>query len=491
MAIRRQDSSPNRESPPISDMAKPPLPTAAIWSSSSKRFRERARASGYRNADALWEDALSHVQEGWLSRPAEFPPDGDIDFSTGGANNAAFRFGVSQGEKLRALDDLRRNMTNLCTTALTPITLPTWEHRAQIAKKTHHTNIDWAFRKGDRKAAYKQLPLGPRYANLTAITLRDPKTGRWTGFSPNVLLFGAVSAAIHYNCLSRALAVPTNRIFGIPFLSYFDDVGPFCHATISPRALAVFTKSTEIIKPDVKTTKSRRDRSIEFLGLAGDLPHVETRNLLTIYLPQKKITNRSSIIDEVILIGRIRRKPLGNLIGELAYAKTSLFGGFGRTRLNPLYTKLRAHPYAEAISPEEAVAFERRAASIRASVQRAVGLRPTSLGVIIYTDAATSARILAAIVIDPDLFSTTNEFPAVLSEISGPGRCAIFCEATLIYGLELLAVVAAIFSLMDFLRGKNVAIYVDNSNTKDALVRSYSPTKVINIIVQIFWACAQ
>ena len=81
-----------------------------------------------------------------------------------------------------------RNMTKLRTTALTPITLPTWGHLAKIAKNIHHTNTDSAFIKGDRAFAYKQLPIDPRYANLAAIALRNPKTGRWAGFAHKVLL---------------------------------------------------------------------------------------------------------------------------------------------------------------------------------------------------------------------------------------------------------------------------------------------------------------
>ena len=147
---------------PASPKAKPPLPTAAIWRSSLKRFRGRSRSSGLRGADALWSEAISQVKEGWLGPPAEFPANGDIEFFPEGATNAACRFGASQGNKLRACDDLRHNMTNLCTSILTPIALPTWDHLAQMAKRVHRTNTNWAFLKGDRASAYKQLPLDPK-----------------------------------------------------------------------------------------------------------------------------------------------------------------------------------------------------------------------------------------------------------------------------------------------------------------------------------------
>ena len=141
----RNASFPNRESP--RSRTGPSLRCLRLLSGIPQRSGSAgARASGHRNAEALWEEALSHVQEGWLSQAAEFSPDGDIDFSPCGATDAAFRFVVSQGEKVRACDDPMHNMTILCTTGLTPITLPTWGHLAQIAKNIHHANIGWALR---------------------------------------------------------------------------------------------------------------------------------------------------------------------------------------------------------------------------------------------------------------------------------------------------------------------------------------------------------
>ena len=46
----------------------------------------------------------------------------------------AFRFGVLQGEKLRAVDDIKQSFTNRATRVLTPINLPTWDHSASMIK---------------------------------------------------------------------------------------------------------------------------------------------------------------------------------------------------------------------------------------------------------------------------------------------------------------------------------------------------------------------
>ena len=79
---------------------------------------------------------------------------------------------------IRACDDLKQCVVNSRTVVLTPIALPTWDHLAQMAKSAHLSKTDWSFRKGDHAAEYKQRPLDPQYANLAAISLRRPATGR-------------------------------------------------------------------------------------------------------------------------------------------------------------------------------------------------------------------------------------------------------------------------------------------------------------------------
>ena len=99
-----------------------------------------------------------------------------------------------QDKKIRPCDDLRHNLTNVCTAILTPITLPKWDHLSEIDKALYRTIRDWSFIKGDRASAYKQLLLGPDHANLTVVALRHPQTGRRMAFVPKVLLFGSISA---------------------------------------------------------------------------------------------------------------------------------------------------------------------------------------------------------------------------------------------------------------------------------------------------------
>ena len=81
-----------------------------------------------------------------------------------------------------------------------------------------HTKRNLEFFKADREAEYKQLQMRPEHDNLALIAIRDPGTSLCMASHPESLLFGAASAALHYNCFSRLLAVLFNRAFGIPLI---------------------------------------------------------------------------------------------------------------------------------------------------------------------------------------------------------------------------------------------------------------------------------
>ena len=161
---------------------------------------------------------MGQVSEGCLIGPMGFSEGGPVPFSLCSAE-AAFRLGVSHGEKLRECADLRRIMLILRAAVLTPTALPARCHLAQMTKSIHTTRTGRFFLKGDRASAYKQLPLDPKYATLTAVSLRRPLSGRWMGFIPKALPFGAAAAVIHYNCYSRSLAVIISRYLDIPLIS--------------------------------------------------------------------------------------------------------------------------------------------------------------------------------------------------------------------------------------------------------------------------------
>ena len=67
---------------------------------------------GQKDERALRAEALAHVAKGWLEGPYQFNEEGSL-VTAGGPQSAnpSFRFGVQQGEKLRAIGDIKRSQT--------------------------------------------------------------------------------------------------------------------------------------------------------------------------------------------------------------------------------------------------------------------------------------------------------------------------------------------------------------------------------------------
>ena len=83
----------------------------------------------------LREGALDHEAKGCLDGPFPFDEEGQMITGEGPQLvNPAFRFGVQQGEKLRAVDDLKRSQTNRAAAIRTPVNLPTWDHFSAVIR---------------------------------------------------------------------------------------------------------------------------------------------------------------------------------------------------------------------------------------------------------------------------------------------------------------------------------------------------------------------
>ena len=114
--------------------------------------------------------------------------------------NIAFRFGVEQGSKLRACDDLRYARTNLASIVETPIKLVNWDHVVGLSNILNASDRDWSFFKADHEAAYKQLPLKASNAKLAVVALRSPIDQRWYGFVRRTMVFGPLRGSSIITC---------------------------------------------------------------------------------------------------------------------------------------------------------------------------------------------------------------------------------------------------------------------------------------------------
>ena len=462
---------------------------AVLFRTAASRFQERAAKSGHKNATQLWEEAHQQVKKGWLNPPVELREDGRPTGMQAGRYNIAFRFGVEQASKLRACDDLRHSLTNSACSVRTPIQLVSWDHLAQLCRLSCGKSRDWALIKADHEAAYKQLPLRPDDQARAIIALRCPVTGKWFGFVSRTLVFGATAAVLHYNVFSRLITALANRLLGIPLICFFDDFAALVPRLLSNKALAVFSRFCEIMGITLKPGKSEVGPKITFLGLLGWFPTAENNYTLHISLPEEKRQAWSALLADFISKRSLSHQELEKLIGRLSFSQTLLFGKFARTQLRPLYQKLHRRVYNARLTASELAVFQWWERVIRSFSPRICTPCKEFCDWIVYTDAATSPPRLCAL-----RFAGNTRPTRLIQQLSSSAPTVwqyLFRKTCLIFGLELLALVAFLEESAVNLAGCSIWFYMDSNNSLSAMTRGDSNTAVIAVLVSRAWELIQ
>ena len=405
-----------------------PMQPQHIWEKSQARFLERSARSGFKNAQRLWEEAQLQVGAGWLDDPISIPSSGLLpDIHPDGGVNIASRIGVERAGKLRPCDDLNHNWVNIACSVWTPITLPPWDHIAQSALYLRKHKRNCEFPKADHAPAYNNLPLLPEHAHIAFVALRSPANGQWYAFPHRALIFGAVSEVLHYNCFSRILTFPTNRIFGIPLVGYFDDYGAMLPDSLSKPGLSTFSSFCTKLAILLKMDKSLVDKALTSLGLFGEFPD-NNDNILRISLPTDKATRWGKIVASHIASGQILHSELDKLIGLLSCSQNAIFGRFGRTILRPLYNKFtNKYYYSDKLGRRELEALRWWETAIGQMRPRIDCPEPQFPDLVIYTDAAAKTRIISALILNREEFRTAAKADvAIASPTALNGKTSLY-----------------------------------------------------------------
>ena len=122
--------------------------------------------------------------------------------------NPAFRFRVQQGEKLRAVGDLKRSQAHWAAAVQTPADVPTWGHFAAVFWQFQGEGIPecLVMAKADHREAYKQMPVCEERKKMAVVAFRGRGSGTMGSFISQTWLFGPTDAALQYNTVSRVVA---------------------------------------------------------------------------------------------------------------------------------------------------------------------------------------------------------------------------------------------------------------------------------------------
>ena len=168
---------------------------------------------------------------------------------------AARRFGVSQKDKIRQIDDFSEYFVNACTTTRDKVTVAGVDAIAGFAKlwadkvqqglahpdgkitmnladgtqlegsmhEAYRANPKLVGKCIDLEAAYNQCPIASKHSRFAVFALENPKIDEVEFFEATALPFGAAAAVHGFNRTAMALNHLVHEYAGTPCTHYFDD----------------------------------------------------------------------------------------------------------------------------------------------------------------------------------------------------------------------------------------------------------------------------
>ncbi|CAE7629352.1 unnamed protein product [Symbiodinium sp. CCMP2592] len=479
------------------------LRRTASWSKHLIEAACRKASKDPNVARSVWEESLAQVKKGWLAGPFTWE---QMDQKYGGTWVASKRFGVSQGDKVRAVDDLSQFQVNASVTETEKIQLEGLDDIVALARfhlgstvagtkvfrlpmsggGVYQGRLHRDFRDGrarnlkgralDLRSAYKQLARHPSDDWASVLGVLDPDTGTVSYFESAALPFGASSAVTGFNRAARALRIIMSRLLLLVNTSFFDD---FCQLEIDgltdsadQAALALL----DLLGWEVSDGDKLKPFASEFTMLGAVLSFKDAgRGLI-------RIRNKPGRVEEIgDMVERLASDPgegarsLPSLKGKLLFAASHVFGRCAQVATQLIH-HAEKHQGSEAHACVEA-AVRRALDTLKAAGDRQVNLWSEQPPVIVFTDGACEERgsqvTHGAVIVD--VASQTHEvfgghIPGPLVEAwRSSGR------VQLIFFAELYPVLIARRTWGKVLRNRRALFFVDNEAAKAALIRNYSP----------------
>ena len=283
---------------------------------------------------------MSQVEKNWLRGPHRYSTQGALWVGGGTtAVNPAFRCGVQQADKLRAVYELKRSSTNDTTFIKAPSNLPSWGHIAQMCMlfDLKGKSRPLATTKSDHTDAGKQLALLRKEELSAVVTLENPAGNSWRGFIPRTQLCSPAAAVLHYNSFSRAVAFTACRILKIHCTGFYDDFGIVAPSCLVSLALKAFAGLNDASFGVLKRRKSEASCFLEYLGLSASPSDDGGDAVASLALSETEIRKIVEFANEMSRQDSASAAALRKLAGKLRSAPTAIMGRFGRAATKPVY----------------------------------------------------------------------------------------------------------------------------------------------------------
>ena len=421
-------------------------------------------------AEQVWLQTTAEVEKGFLEGPL------DVD-SIPLSCPLSPRFGITQGEKVRCIDDFSRSGVNSAVQtheSPRPHTIDVVSGLALLIMNLSKDDAPWMARGFDLKEAYRQCAVHCDSLKYAHITVVNPHTMRPCVFRMIALPFGSIKSVHGFLRIAHSIWFVAVHQLRVLWTNYFDD-----YITFSPAAEV--NQTTQIIHMylDLLGWTFARDGSkappfsdlCSALGVVINVSKLH-QGVLTVDNSDRRKKELSNFISNILSVGHMSTSDALRLRGRMQFASGQLYGRAVRVCMaqvtNHAYT-----PGCTKLSRELSHSLDRYLAALIVDKPRHV-LKTTGSTWYMFTDASY----------EPDGDSHKAGFGGILVSPIGQfleffgfelnGTCLDRLNPnkrkTIIFECEFLALLVALQLWAPRLNALQVVCYIDNNSVRDAAI---------------------
>ena len=456
---------------------------------------------------ATWRRCMEEVDAGWSTPVVGGWTELNTRFPQG--VRLMRRFGVlSSCGKCRCADSGTKSGHNPCTSLPERLANVRADFPMEVAAafaKLLPIDGSWTMNlaTNDMVAAFRRCAVAD--PSVTIVAQWDPRPESEGGqrvqlFYVQGFNFGLKSAVLAYNNLAEFQTRAAVRLLPIVACHYFDDwccAEPSNSCANAQRVLRGFMRLTGVDLDGVDGRNGQRIPAKEqaaalvakFLGVVTDFAAFAQTGAVTMYVPQARIDKVRAEIVAAIARGELSAGEASSMCGKLQFALSWCVGRFGRAALGPLYRQAHARGNRINVALEMSLHFlEHALGSLRARRICVAATGTPEPPVLIWSDAtgtdgneraqvAFVARFPGGVPAPADPPGPVPEHPrwvhgalavsdALLSELEA--------RRQQVGQLELLAAVAAYYSMAPWLERRKVLHFIDNTAAACGIAKGYS-----------------
>ena len=428
---------------------------------------------------ALWEATTAEAAQGWLTLHPLSP-------ALLASNVVSVRFGVTQKNKVRPIDNFRGSHINAAcgTSEKVSVDGPNLIAQACLAYIDQHTIRNpedrLVGRTWDLKSAYKQLAVRPDHRHFAWIAAQDLSTGEVQLAQMHSMPFGAVASVHAFLRCSEALKFLAREHLFLVVTSYFDDFTVLttkrsaAHATLVVETF--FRMLGWTLSPEEKKNPPFAE-VFDTLGVRFDLTQ-QSSGTISIGNTPGRVQELQDALQAVLDSDTLSYEWAQRLRGRLIFAEQQLWGRNGRQATIAVGSQPPDTPLGAPLGLAQRRAIEFILARVLTKPAKTLSHQSQSPAYLwldgscewdVHDSAPTCG--LGAVLLADDRWETWGaQLP--------PAVCGLWArragKSQLIFEAELLPYLVSLHVWYERLKQHDVWVFIDNDGARAALSKAFS-----------------